>query len=47
MTMLPGLKKRVGTELVTVAKELNSYGEITESKVFRSIFESFCTLSLS
>ncbi|KAM7470595.1 hypothetical protein LguiA_008778 [Lonicera macranthoides] len=32
MTMLPALKKRVGTELVTVAKELNSYGEITESK---------------
>lgn len=32
-TLLPGLKTRISTALVSVAKEHASYGEITESKV--------------
>lgn len=31
--VLPGLKSRISAELVAVAKEHASYGEITESKV--------------
>lgn len=31
--VLPGLKSRISSTLVTVAKEHASYGEITESKV--------------
>ena len=30
--VLPGLKSRISTALVSVAKEHASYGEITESK---------------
>lgn len=30
--VLPGLKARISTSLVTLAKEHASYGEITESK---------------
>lgn len=32
--VLPGLKTRISSALVSVAKEHASYGEITESKVF-------------
>jgi hypothetical protein len=32
-TILPGLKSRISSALVSVAKEHASYGEITESKV--------------
>ena len=38
-TVLPGLKTRISTALVSVAKEHASYGEITESKV---TFYSLC-----
>lgn len=31
--VLPGLRARISTQLVSVAKEHASYGEITESKV--------------
>lgn len=31
--VLPGLKARISAQLVAVAKEHASYGEITESKV--------------
>ncbi|CAL5377659.1 unnamed protein product [Camellia sinensis] len=37
-TVLPGLKSRISTALVSVAKEHASYGEITESKCWNLIY---------
>lgn len=46
-TVLPGLKTRISTALVSVAKEHASYGEITESKVtFYSLSKIGCKLGL-
>ncbi|KAJ4850702.1 Dynamin- protein 3A [Turnera subulata] len=38
--ILPGLKSRISSALVSVAKEHASYGEITESKVYTSSCQS-------
>jgi predicted thioesterase len=38
--VLPGLRAHISTNLVTVAKEHHSYGEITESKACVLILES-------
>lgn len=32
--ILPDLKARISTQMVTLQKELASYGELTETKVF-------------
>lgn len=40
-TLLPGLKSRISTALVSVAKEHASYGEITESKAGLLAHSSF------